>query len=53
MHPTDQVVAPDVAVGHQGTPVDASAVQHRDLVVVAYDYEVDPGDQRRAVGDRR
>ena len=27
--------------------------QQPPVFVVAYDYEVDPGDQRRAVGDRR
>ena len=39
----DEAVALDGAVGEEGAPVQAAAVEHRDVVVPAHDDEVDVG----------
>ncbi len=41
-----EVVAVDVAIGHQRAAMQASAVHHRDVVVEGHDHQVDIGDQR-------
>ena len=53
VHAAHEVVASDAAVGEQGATMLAATVQHRDLVVVADDHEVDVADEgsgRLAVG---
>ena len=46
VHAADQVLAVDMAVGHERAPVQAAAIEDGDLVVVAHDAEVDVADQR-------
>ena len=46
VHTADQVVAGDVAVGHQRAAVGAAPVQYRNPVVVADDHQVNVGNQR-------
>ena len=40
----DQVLAVDMAVGHERAPVQAAAVEDRHVVVVAHDAEIDVAD---------
>ena len=45
VHAADQVLAVDVAVRHEGAPVQAAAVEDRHVLVVAHDAEIDVADQ--------
>lgn len=46
MHAADQIVAIDVAIGHQGAAVRAAPIQHADGVVKAGNDQVNVRDQR-------
>ena len=46
VHAADQVLAVDMAVGHERAPVQTAAVEDRHVVVVAHDAEIDLAGQR-------
>jgi hypothetical protein len=42
VNPADQVIAPNKPVRHEGTPMQAAPVEHRDLVIDPHHDEIDP-----------